>query len=141
MEKLAKLKPIYGTKSITAGNAPGMNDGATAILFMTREKAEQLGLSPIATIVAMVSIARIPWEIALAPGYAIQKVLEVGDEKLDNIDVIEINEAFAAMPLVSLRILSEGDNGEFNKLKEKTNINGSAIATGHIRIHQAVPEL
>jgi len=131
MEKLAKLKTVYGTKAITAGNAPGLNDGATAILFMTKEKAAQLGLTPIATIVAMVSIAIVPNRMPEGPGYAVQKVLEVVDEKLDNIDVIEINEAFAAVPLVGLRLLCDNDKAILNKLKEKTNINGSAIAIGH----------
>ena len=131
MEKLAKLKTAYGTRAITAGNAPGFNDGATAILFMTREKAAQLRLTPLATIVGMVSIAISPERLAECPGYAIQKVLEFSDEKLDNIDIIEINEAFAAVPLVSLRILADNDKENLKKLKEKTNVNGSAIAIGH----------
>jgi acetyl-CoA C-acetyltransferase len=131
LEKLAKLKTVYGCKTITAGNAPGLNDGATAILFMTKEKAEQLGLSPIATIVAMVSIAINPDRMPEGPGYAIQKVLKLSDEKLDNIDIIEINEAFAAVPLVSLRLLCENNKEKLKKLKDKTNINGSAVAIGH----------
>ena len=131
LEKLAKLKTVYGCRAVTAGNAPGLNDGATAVLFMTREKADQLGLSPLATIVAMVSIAVSPERMAEAPGFAIQKVLSLADEKLENINVIEINEAFAAVPLVSLRLLSENDSQKFKILKDKTNINGSAIAIGH----------
>jgi acetyl-CoA C-acetyltransferase len=131
LEKLSKLRPIYGCKAITAGNAPGLNDGATAILFMTKQRAEQLGLSPLATIIAMVSIAISPHRMPEGPGYAIQKVLKLAEEKLDNIDIIEINEAFAAVPLVSLRLLVENDNRKVEILKQKTNINGSAIAIGH----------
>lgn len=131
IEKLSKLKTIYGCKAITAGNAPGLNDGATAILFMTRERAMELGLTPMATIVTMVSIAIKPDRMPEGPGYAIQKVLKFADENLDNIDLIEINEAFAAVPLVSLRLLCENDEEKLKKLKSKTNINGSAIAIGH----------
>jgi acetyl-CoA C-acetyltransferase len=131
IEKLSKLKTIYGCKAITAGNAPGLNDGATAILFMTRERAKELGLTPMATIVSMVSIAIKPDRMPEGPGYAIQKVLKFADENLDNIDLIEINEAFAAVPLVSLRLLCENDEEKLKKLKSKTNINSSAIAIGH----------
>lgn len=131
LEKLSKLKPIYGCKSITAGNAPGLNDGATAILIMKRSKAESLGLKPIGTILAMTSIAIKPNRMPEGPAFAIQKVLNLANLKLDDIDVIEINEAFAAVPLVSIEVLSKGDKGLSNAIKEKTNINGSAIAIGH----------
>lgn len=131
METLAKLKCIYRTRAITAGNAPGLNDGATAILFMTKERANQLGLTPIATIIAMVSIAINPNRMPEGPGFAIKRVLDVVNERLDNVDVIEINEAFAAVPLVNLRLLCDNDKAKLEKLKEKTNINGSAIAIGH----------
>ena len=90
---------------MTAGNAPGLNDGATAILLMTRRKAEELHLAPIATIVAMTSIAIHPNRMPEGHGMAIQKVLDLAKIKLDQIDVIEINEAFAAVPLVSIEVL------------------------------------
>lgn len=131
VEKLSKLKPIYGCKTVTAGNAPGLNDGATAILLMTREKAEKLHLEPIGTIVAMTSIGIHPNRMPEGPGIAIQKVLEMAKIKLDQIDAIEINEAFAAVPLVSLEVLCRRDKGKVNEIKKKTNINGSAIAIGH----------
>jgi len=131
LEKLSKLKPIYGCKSITAGNAPGLNDGATAILIMKRSKAEALCLEPIATILAMTSIAIKPNRMPEGPAVAIQKVLDLANLKLDQIDFIEINEAFAAVPLVSIEMLSKGDKGLSKVIKEKTNINGSAIAIGH----------
>jgi len=131
LEKLSKLKPIYGCKAVTAGNAPGLNDGATAILLMTRRKAEELQLEPIATIVAMTSLAIHPNRMPEGPGIAIQKVLDLAKIKLDQIDVIEINEAFAAVPLVSIEVLCHRDKALAKAIQKKTNIHGSAIAIGH----------
>lgn len=131
LERLSKLKPIYGCKAVTAGNAPGLNDGATAILLMNRGKADELHLKPIGTIVAMTSIAIHANRMPEGPGIAIQKVLDLAKVKLDQIDVIEINEAFAAVPLVSLEILCQRDKAMAKTLEKKTNINGSAIAIGH----------
>ncbi|HEX76789.1 MAG TPA: thiolase family protein [Dehalococcoidia bacterium] len=131
MEKLSNIKTIYGCKAITAGNAPGMNDGATAILIMRRSKAEEFGIEPLATIVSQVSIAISPLRMPEAPGYAIKKVLKKVDMTIGDIDVIEINEAFAAVPLVSTKLLAEGDSAKWEAVKAKTNINGSAIAIGH----------
>ncbi len=130
-EKLSKLKPIYGCKTVTAGNAPGLNDGATAILIMRREKAEKLNLEPIGTIVAMTSIAIRPDRMPEGPGIAIQRALNMAKIKLDQIDVIEINEAFATVPLVSIEVLCHRDKGLVEEMRKKTNINGSAIAIGH----------
>ena len=131
LEKLSNLKPIYGCKAVTAGNAPGLNDGATAILLMTRRKAEELHLEPIATIVAMTSLAIHPNRMPEGPGIAIQKVLDLAKIKLDQIDVIEINEAFAAVPLVSIEVLCHRDKALAKAIQKKTNIHGSAIAIGH----------
>jgi acetyl-CoA C-acetyltransferase len=131
IEKLSKLKPIYGCKTVTAGNAPGLNDGATAILFMTRKKADSLNLEPIGTIVAMASIAIQPNRMPEGPGFAIKKVLDLAGMKLDQIDVIEINEAFAAVPLVSIEVLCNRDKVLSKEIRWKTNLNGSAIAIGH----------
>jgi acetyl-CoA C-acetyltransferase len=131
LEKLAKLPGIYGCKGVTAGNAPGLNDGATAILFMTRGKAEELGLEPLAEIVSMSSIAISPLRMAEGPAYAAMKALQSADLTLDDMGVMEINEAFAAVPLVSLLLMGDKDKGKATALQEKTNINGSAIAIGH----------
>jgi acetyl-CoA C-acetyltransferase len=131
LEKLAKLPGIYGCKGVTAGNAPGLNDGATAILFMTRGKAEELGLEPLAEIVSMSSIAISPLRMAEGPAYAAIKALQSADLTLDEMGVMEINEAFAAVPLVSLLLMGDKDKGKAKALQEKTNINGSAIAIGH----------
>jgi len=131
IEKISKLKPIYGCKAVTAGNAPGLNDGATAVIVMTRAKAGELGLEPIATIVAMTSLAIHPNRMPEGPGFAIKKVLNLASLKLDQIDVIEINEAFAAVPLVSIEVLCDRDKAKAKEIQKKTNINGSAIAIGH----------
>lgn len=131
LDALAKLPGIYGCKGVTAGNAPGLNDGATAILFMTRKKSESLGLKPLAEIISLASIARPPDRMAEAPAFAAARALTQAGLTLDNIDVLEINEAFAAVPLVSTLKMVGQDRQEAEKLREKTNINGSAIAIGH----------
>lgn len=131
LEALGKLKTIYGTRAITAGNAPGLNDGATAILFMTRAKVDELGLEPLAEIIAMSSIAISPHRMPEGPAYAAMKALELGGLRLDDIAVMEINEAFAAVPLVSTLLLADKDKRKAKALREKTNLNGSAIAIGH----------
>ena len=131
MESLASLKTIYGCKSITAGNAPGLNDGATALLIMSKEKAEKLNLEVLGTIVAMTSIAISPNRMPEGPGFAMKKVLKMASIKVDDVDFIEINEAFAAVPLVSLDVLMDKDKAAAKALYGKTNVNGSAIAIGH----------
>jgi len=131
LEKLKKLKTIYGTRAITAGNSPGLNDGATAVLFMSRKKAEQLGLQPLATIVAMTSIAINPNRMPEGPAYAMKRVLSMADLSVEQVDIIEINEAFAAVPLVSTLLLADNDKRKAERIRAKTNINGSAIAIGH----------
>jgi len=131
MEMLAGLPGIYGCKGVTAGNAPGLNDGATAILFMTRSKADELGLEPLAEIVSMSSIAISPHLMPEGPAYAAMKALERGGLSLDDINFMEINEAFAAVPLVSTLLMTDKDKEKAKVLREKTNINGSAIAVGH----------
>ena len=131
LEALKKLKAIYGTRAVTAGNAPGLNDGATAILFMTRAKAAELGLEPLAEIVSMSSIAISPHRMPEGPAFAAMKALKLGGLSLDDISVMEINEAFAAVPLISTLLLADKDKRNAAALREKTNINGSAIAIGH----------
>jgi acetyl-CoA C-acetyltransferase len=131
MDSLRKLKPIYGTRSITAGNAPGLNDGATALLLMTKEKAKELHLEVLGTILAMVSIAIQPNRMPEGPGIAIKKILSISNLALRDIKIMEINEAFAAVPLVSLNLLCERDKTKAREMQKKTNLNGSAIAIGH----------
>ncbi|MDD5232522.1 MAG: thiolase family protein [Syntrophales bacterium] len=131
MEALAKLKPVYGSPTVTAGNAPPISAGASAILVMTRKKAKERGLTPLATVIAAIASATAPREIAVIPAYSIRKALAKAGLKLDQMDIIEINEAFAAMPLVSTKILADNDEKKWKELQAKTNVNGGAIAIGH----------
>ena len=153
MEALQKLKTIFGNDSITAGNSPGLNDGAAAQIITKKSTAEELGLQPLYSILDMVSIAAAPSLLPVAPALAIKKALHESGLTLDDIDVIEINEAFAAVPLVSLRLLSCSafvnddyqhaasiidhypvdtfDEAVFHKLIGKLNVNGGAVAIGH----------
>ena len=131
MEALAKLKPIYGSPTVTAGNAPPISAGASAILIMTSKKAKEKGLKPLATIVAVAASATAPREIAVIPAYTIQKALKQAGLTLDDMKLIEINEAFAVLPLVSTKILANNDEKKWKELQAKTNVNGGAIAIGH----------
>jgi acetyl-CoA C-acetyltransferase len=131
LEKLSKLPLVYGSPTVTAGNAPGLDTGATAVLIMSEKKAKEKGLKPLARILSSVATAITPRLIAAIPGFTIQKALENASVSLDQIDLIEINEAFAAMPLVSAKILSDGNSEKMNRILEKTNVNGGAIAIGH----------
>jgi acetyl-CoA C-acetyltransferase len=131
LEKLSKLPTVYGSPTVTAGNAPGLDTGATAVLIMSENKAKEKGLTPLARILSTVATATTPRLIAAIPGFTIQKALGKAGIDLDQIDLIEINEAFAAMPLVSTKILADGDPEKMKRLLEKTNVNGGAIAIGH----------
>ncbi|MCK9390722.1 MAG: thiolase family protein [Syntrophales bacterium] len=131
LEALAKLKPIYGSPTVTAGNAPPLSAGAGAILYMTRKEAQEKGLKPLATILASIGTATKPRDIAVIPALTIEQVLKRVGMTIDRMDVIEINEAFAAMPLVSTKILAGNDEKKWKVLQEKTNVNGGAIAIGH----------
>ncbi|MFB3886834.1 MAG: thiolase family protein [Thermodesulfobacteriota bacterium] len=131
LEKLSRLPLIYGSPTVTAGNAPGLDTGASALLIMSRKKAEERGLRPLAKIISMVPAAMTPRLLAATPGFTIQKLLEKAHVNLDRIDLIEINEAFAAVPLVSIKILADGNSKKMEDLLRKTNVNGGAIAIGH----------
>jgi len=131
VEGLAKLKPIYGTRMITAGNAPGLNDGATAILMMTRGKANQLGLKVLGTVVASTSIALNASRMPEGPGFAMLKALKKANLKMEDMKILEINEAFACVPLVSMKVAAGGDDAKYKAMYAKMNVNGSAIAIGH----------
>lgn len=131
LEAMAKLPTIYGSPTVTPGNAPGLSTGAAGVVVTTRKKAAELGLEPMATVIRVISHAVDPRLIAVVPAPTIQKGLQVTGLKLEEIKTIEINEAFAAMPLVSTKILGDGDSAKVNKLRDKTNIDGGAIALGH----------
>lgn len=131
LEKLAGLPTVYGSQTVTAGNAPGLNTGASALLLMSRQKADELGISPLGTIVAHAQGSGHPQRIASIPAYTAQKALKKAGMNIEEIDLVEINEAFAAMPLVSTKILGENDPARIEKIRDKTNVNGGAIAIGH----------
>jgi acetyl-CoA C-acetyltransferase len=131
MEGLARLKTVYNTRMITAGNAPGLNDGATAIMLMTRKRANELGLAALATIIASTSIAINASRMPEGPGFAMLKALQKANLSFDDMAVMEINEAFAAVPLVSMMVAVNKDKNKYKAMAEKMNINGSAVAIGH----------
>jgi acetyl-CoA C-acetyltransferase len=131
LEKLAKLRTIYGSPTVTAGNAPGMNAGGSAIVIMSRKKADKLGLEPLATIETMAWDAAEPRYMATLPAKAINRALSNANKSIDDLDLIEINEAFAAVTLVSLKALGKKDPHKYKALQEITNVNGGAIAVGH----------
>lgn len=131
LEKLSKLPTIYGNPTVTAGNAPGLSTGATAILLMSGEKAAEKGLEPLATVISTVATAMDARYIAAIPAPTVSKALEKAEKRLRDMDLIEINEAFAAMPLVSSKILATETGEDIKGLREKTNVNGGAIAIGH----------
>lgn len=131
LEKLAKLPLVYGGKTVTAGNAPGLNDGATALLLMSREIQEKMGLKPLATIVSYANMAGDPLASPYMPAHSIAKALKRADTGLKDLKRIEINEAFAAVPLVSTKVISDGDAALMEKLRSITNVNGGAVAIGH----------
>jgi acetyl-CoA acyltransferase len=123
-DALAKLKPAFQLKgTITAGNSSQMSDGAAAAIVMSAERAEQLGAKPIARLVAYATAGCPPEEMGIGPVYAIPKVLKLAGLTLDQIDLIELNEAFAAQSLAVIKML------ELNP--DKVNVNGGAIALGH----------
>jgi acetyl-CoA C-acetyltransferase len=128
---LSKLPTIYGSPTITAGNAPGLDAGASAILLMKRSSAESYGLKPLARILSSQSVSSPVRYMATTPAVAIQKALGKCSLALDDLKLIEINEAFSAMPLVSLRILAGKDDKKLQALMDIINVNGGAIAIGH----------
>ncbi|MGN1413595.1 MAG: thiolase family protein [Anaerovoracaceae bacterium] len=131
LEKLAALKPVYGTEAITAGNAPGLNAGASAMLIMTEEKANEYGLEPLAYIKDFGCECAEYENIPTVPALVTNKLLERNGMKPEDLDLMEINEAFAAMPLVSTKIIASGDDALQEHLREICNVNGGAVAIGH----------
>jgi len=129
LEALAKLRPAFRPDGrITAGNAPGLNDGAAALVLASRERADALGLKPIARIVAQGQAAVEPRRIFTAPAKAMPIVLERAGWTLDDVDLIELNEAFAAQVIANARDMEQqGHRWDWSKV----NVNGGAIALGH----------
>jgi acetyl-CoA acyltransferase len=124
LEVMAKLRPAFSPKgSVTAGNSSQMSDGAAAVMVMERERAESMGLKPLVRFVGY-AVGGVPPEImGVGPTVAVPKVLELTGMSLDDMDLIELNEAFASQALVVIR--------ELGLDEEITNVNGGAIALGH----------
>ncbi|NLV88022.1 MAG: acetyl-CoA C-acetyltransferase [Tissierellia bacterium] len=124
MEALAKLRPAFKKDgTVTAGNASGINDGAAALVVMSKEKAEELGITPLVTIVSYASAGVDPSIMGTGPIPATKKALAKADLTVEDLDLIEANEAFAAQALSVIK--------ELNFDTSKVNVNGGAIALGH----------
>ena len=123
-EGFAKLKPVFHAKgTVTAGNSSQMSDGAAAVVVMSADKAKELGLTPLARFVSFATAGCLPEEMGIGPVYAIPKALKLAGLTLDQIDVIELNEAFAAQGLSVMKVLEMDPS--------KVNVNGGAVALGH----------
>ena len=124
LEELSKLKPAFRENgTITAGNASGLNDGASAVVVMSRKKVKEMGIHPLVSIRSYASIGVKPEIMGIGPIPATQKALQKAGLELKDIDLIELNEAFAAQCLAVIR--------ELRFDMEKVNVNGGAIALGH----------
>ena len=124
LEKLAKLPPAFGKEGVTtAGNACGRNDGASAVLIMTPEKAAELGFKPLARFISYATVGLDPRIMGLGPVEATRKALKRAGMTLDQIELIELNEAFSAQSVGCIR--------ELGLNEEITNVNGGAVALGH----------
>ncbi|WMX55583.1 acetyl-CoA C-acetyltransferase [Peribacillus sp. R9-11] len=123
-EKLAKLGPAFNNEgTITAGNAPGVNDGAGALVLMSEDRARKEGKTPFAYILGHAEVAVEAKDFPKTPGLVINKILEKTGKSIEDIDLFEVNEAFAAVALASGKIA--------NIEPEKVNVNGGAVALGH----------
>ena len=123
-EALARLRPAFHVGgTVTAGNASQMSDGAAAVLLLSAERARELGLAPLARFVAFATAGVEPERFGIGPVPAVKKVLKLAGLSLDQIDLIELNEAFASQVLACLRELPADP--------ERVNVNGGAIALGH----------
>ncbi|MBI3193394.1 MAG: acetyl-CoA C-acetyltransferase [Ignavibacteriae bacterium] len=123
-DKIKTLKPAFDKEgTVTAANASKINDGAAAVVLMSEAKAEELGIKSLAKIISYGSFAQKPEWFTTAPAYAMQQVLAKANKKLEEIDLFEINEAFAVVSLAVNKILGLDPN--------KVNVNGGAVALGH----------
>jgi acetyl-CoA C-acetyltransferase len=124
LEKISSLKPVFKKDgTVTAGNASGLNDGAAAVLIMKESKAKDLGLEIMANIVSWSSVGVDPSIMGIGPVPAVQKALKDASWKIEDLDLIEANEAFAAQSIAVTK--------ELGFDTEKVNVNGGAIALGH----------
>ena len=127
-ESLSALKPVFDPKNgtVTAGNASAISDGASALLVMSAERAKSLGLKPMAKVVSFAAAGCDPAIMGFGPVPAVQKALKRANLSIQDIDLFELNEAFAAQSLPVIKEL-----GILEKLEDRINLNGGAIALGH----------
>lgn len=124
MDKISSLRPAFSKDgTVTAANASTINDGAGAVVLMSREKADELGLKPLATIKSFADAATEPKWFTTAPSKALPKAIEKAGISLDDVDFFEFNEAFAVVGLANMKILGLSD--------KNTNVNGGAVSLGH----------
>ncbi len=122
--KIPDLKPVFQQDgTITAANASTINDGAAALVLMSKEKAEELGIKPLAKILSFADAAQAPIKFTTSPTLAIQKALNLAELSLDNVDYFEINEAFSVVSIANNQLLGLGTN--------KVNVWGGAVSLGH----------
>jgi acetyl-CoA C-acetyltransferase len=131
LEKLAKLPTIYGSPTVTAGNAPGLSTGSSAMVLMSKDEANRRDKQPLAMLMGWAMASGHPDRIASIPAESGRIALEKSGLTIDDIDLIEINEAFAAVPLVSTLIMAGRDPVKAKDIRAKTNVNGGSIAIGH----------
>jgi len=123
-EALSKLRPVFAAKgSVTAGNSSPLSDGAAAAIVMKQKRADELGIAPMAVFKSFVTVGVDPSIMGIGPLPAVQKLLAKNDLKIDDIDVFEVNEAFASQAVYVQHELGIPD--------DKLNVNGGAIALGH----------
>ena len=131
LEKLRALPTVYDSPTVTAGNAPGLNDGATAALLMSAAEVERRGIEPLGRILSYAQTSGDLESSVYMPGVAILAALKKAGLSIRDLKRIEINEAFAAMPLVSTKKMADGDAQTTAWLRSITNVNGGSVAIGH----------
>ena len=123
-EKLRKLRPAFGESgTVTAGNASSINDGAAAVVVVSPEKVQELGIKPQARILGYTTYSREPEWFTLAPIGALERLLKQLSLSVADVDLFEINEAFSVVPMAAMK--------ELNIPHEKVNVHGGAVALGH----------
>lgn len=132
LEAISKLRPAFKKDgTVTAGNASGINDGASIVLVASEKAVKEYGLKPIAELISVGQGGVDPSVMGLGPVPAVKDALERANMKLEEIDLIELNEAFAAQSLGVIEALKENHNVDDDWFEERTNVNGGAIAIGH----------
>jgi acetyl-CoA C-acetyltransferase len=131
LEALSALAIVYGSPTVTSGSAPNLATGSAALVLSTAAHAGRLGKASLARLSGWTLVSGPPARVASIPATAARAALAKTGLELDDIDVIEINEAFAAVPLVTTLVLADGDQIRAEALRTKTNVNGGAIAVGH----------